>query len=208
MGSRSLVDRLLSPAGFGLALLLFLLPFVTVSCGSSTEPSPFTVDYTFTGLDLVIGGPPEIGGTIPDDNGAPITVDGASDDSGFTEQVGRPVQPLAVVAALAILVGMIGGFALPIALRGRVTGALALAAAVLLVVEVLAVVPGRAAEELAKTLPEAGLATHATPAPGFYLAVAVLIALVVREVITARRPVAPITTAAPTDATGPPIHET
>ena len=33
MNQRTLLDRLLSPAGFGLVLLLFLLPFATVSCG-------------------------------------------------------------------------------------------------------------------------------------------------------------------------------
>lgn len=207
MTPRSLVDRLLSPAGFGLALLLFLLPFVTVSCGTAEGESPFTVEYTFTGLDLVIGGPPEISGVVPDDNGAPMTVSGATDDEGFVEQVGRPVQPLAVVAALALLAGLVAGFVLPVTLRGRVSAAIALAAIALLAVEVLAIAPARAAEELADAIPGPGVATHTTPAIGFYLAVVVLLALLVREIITARRPTPPLTTMAG-DSTGPPAQAT
>ena len=208
MTPRSLADRLLSPAGFGLALLLFLLPFVTVSCGSADAQSPFTVDYTFTGLDLVTGGPPEISGTVPGDDGSPMTVNGASDDDGFAEAVGRPVQPLAVVAAVGLLAGLIAGFILPITLRGRFTGAIALAVIALLAVEVLAIVPGRAAEELAATLPEPGLATHTRPAIGFYLAITVLLALLVREFIAVRQPVGPTEASTPADSTGPPAQAT
>ncbi len=58
MNQRTLIDRLLSPAGFGLVLLLFLIPFATVSCGVGDE----RVDATFTGLDLVVGGNPSISG--------------------------------------------------------------------------------------------------------------------------------------------------
>lgn len=188
MAPRSLVDRLLSPAGFGLALLLFLLPFATVSCGSTDEQSPFTVDYTFTGLDLVIGGAPEIDGVLPDDDGSPMVVAGATDDAGFAQQFGQPVQPLAVVAALTLLVGMIAAFAAPVALRGRASAAAAIGAIVLLLVEVLAILPGRAASELARTLPDPDLTTHTRPAIGFYLTIAVAGALVVREFLVARRP--------------------
>jgi hypothetical protein len=202
MTPRSLADRLLSPAGFGLALLLFLLPFATVSCGSTDQQSPFTVDFTFTGLDLVTGGAPEISGTVPDDNGSPMSVDGASDDAGFAQQFGRPVQPLALVAAIALLVGMVGAFTLPIALRGRVSASVALGALVLLLVEVLAVLPARAASELSRTLPDPGLATHTTPAFGFYLTVVVLAALVVREFVVAGGPTP--TTQSTTEANGPP----
>jgi hypothetical protein len=206
MTPRSLADRLLSPAGFGLALLLLLLPVVTVSCGSSAEEVPYKIDYTFTGLDLVTGGGPELSGVVPDDNGAPMTVSGASDDGLFAEQVGRPIQPLAVAAALALVAGLVAGLVLPVALRGRVTGALALAALTLLVVEVLAIVPARAAEELAEAFPDdPTLATHTRPAIGFYLVLVVLLALLVREVIAARRP---LMTTAPADSTGPPAQAT
>jgi hypothetical protein len=40
MRTHSLVERLLSPAGFVLVGLLFLLPFLTVSCGSATDNIP------------------------------------------------------------------------------------------------------------------------------------------------------------------------
>ncbi|MBX6749960.1 MAG: hypothetical protein IRY85_09895 [Micromonosporaceae bacterium] len=206
MTPRSLANRLLSPAGFGLALLLFLLPFVTVSCDATADEVPYTVEYAFTGLDLVTGGSPEISGVVPDDDGSPMTVSGASDDGLFAEQVGRPVQPLAVAAALALVAGLAAGLVLPVALRGRVSGALALAAVTLLVVEVLAVAPARAAEELTEAFPDdPTLATHTTPAIGFYLTLVVLLALLVREVIAARR--SPTTTT-PADSTGPPAQVT
>lgn len=205
MTPRSLASRLLSPAGFGLALLLLLLPIVTVSCGSVAEELPYKIDYTFTGLDLVTGGPPEISGVIPNDDGAPMTVNGASDQGWFTEQVGRPVQPLAVTAAVILVAGLIAGLVLPVALRGRVTGALALAALTLLVVQVLAIAPARAAEELAELAPDPTLTTHTTPAIGFYLTVGVLLALLGREVVTARRPPA---VTVPSDPTGPSAQET
>jgi hypothetical protein len=209
MTPRSLASRLLSPAGFGLALLLFLLPFVTVSCEAAVDESLFSVEFAFTGLDLVTGGPPEVSGVLPDDDGSPMTVDGASDDTWYVEQVGRPIQPLAVAAALILVAGLVAGFVLPIALRGRVTGALALAALTLLAVEVLAVAPARAAEELAKASIDPALATHTTPAIGFYLTVVVLLALLVQEAIAVRRPppTEPATPAGPIgDSTGPPAQ--
>src|SRR5690606_29308430 len=109
------------------------------------------------------------------------------------------------VAAVALLAGVVAGFVLPIALRGRVTAAIALGTIVLLAVEVFAVVPGRAREELAAALPSDALAVQTTPAIGFFLTIVVLLAVIVREFILARRPVA--STTAPIgadDATGPP----
>lgn len=197
MTARSLADRLLSPAGFGLALLLFLLPFATVSCRDADDQTPFTVDYTFTGLDLVTGGAPEISGTLPDDNGAPMAVAGVTDEAGFAQQFGQPVQPLAVVAAVALVIGMVASFALRPDLRGRVGAAAAAGALVLLLVEVLAILPARAASELARTLPEPGLTTRTTPAVGFYLTIVVLAAVVGREIMIARRRPAAATAAAP-----------
>ena len=58
MNQRTLLDRLLSPAGFGLVLLFFLLPFVTVSCGVDNDK----ISANFTGVDLLVGGPPDITG--------------------------------------------------------------------------------------------------------------------------------------------------
>lgn len=200
MTARSLTERLLSPAGFGLALLLFLLPFATVSCSDTNDLTPFSVDYTFTGLDLVTGGAPEINGVLPDDDGRPMAVAGVTDEAGFAQQFGQPVQPLAVVAVVALLIGMIASFGLRVDLRERVGAAAALGALVLLLVEVLAILPARAASELARALPGSGLVTHTTPAVGFYLTVVVLVLLIGRGIVLARRPVA----AAASPATAPP----
>jgi hypothetical protein len=204
---RSLVDRLLSPAGFGLALLLFLLPFATVSCSAAEGESSLHLDYTFTGLDLVTGGAPVMEGTVLDDDGSPISVDEVSDEAGFAEQFGRPVQPLAVIAGLGLLIGMIATFALPIALRAPVGAAIAIGVLVLVAVEVLAVLPAEAEAELPRVLAEAGPVTHTRPAIGFYLIVVVLVGLVAREILAARPGASPGTTtplAAAPDATGPP----
>ena len=208
MTPRSLVDRLLSPAGFGLALLLFLLPFATVSCSAAEEGIPVHLDYTYTGLDLVTGGGPDIDGTMPDpEGGQPIVVRTTPDEATLAE-IGvpmQPVEPLVVVVALGLLVGMIGAFAAPATLRGPLNGGIALGALVLLAVEMFAIIPAEAAEKLARDLPDSGLVTHATPAFGFYLIVVVLVALVAREFLFARRN-APAATATEVgaDATGPP----
>jgi len=50
MNQRTLLGRLLSPAGFGLVLIFFLLPFTTVSCGSATEKAEATFDNGFTAV--------------------------------------------------------------------------------------------------------------------------------------------------------------
>jgi hypothetical protein len=182
-----LVERLLSPAGFGLALLFFLLPFLTVSCVVAEGDQQAVVDYTFTGLDLATGGAPEVSGTLPNDDGSPMPVDGVTDEEGFHDEFGRPVQALVVVAAGVILAGMLGGFALPAALRAGATVAASVGAIVLVVVEVFAVAPAQAADELASAIPTGPVSTHTTPAIGFYLTVAVLLALIVRELVAGRR---------------------
>src|SRR5258705_11708515 len=97
MNQRTLLGRLLSPAGFGLVLIFFLLPFTTVSCGSATEKA----EATFTGLDMAIGGVPTV--TSPDK------------DAGSARELGQPVLaesdlgPLAPLAALTRLAGMAEG---------------------------------------------------------------------------------------------------
>ena len=64
MNPRTLIDRLLSPAGFGFVLLLFLLPFLTVSCGVNPGEASANVEqsFSFTGVDLLVGGAPDITG--------------------------------------------------------------------------------------------------------------------------------------------------
>lgn len=57
----SLVTRLLSPAGFVLAGLCLLLPFMTMSCSSKNQDAAVEMGtITFTGADLVVGGAPDL----------------------------------------------------------------------------------------------------------------------------------------------------
>jgi hypothetical protein len=170
MNQRTLLGRLFSPAGFGLVLLLFLMPFVTVSCGS---PEP--IDATFTGLDMVVGGEPHITGTV--DGGA---ID-ASVESDLIALFAPDIdlQPLAVLAVLAALAGMAAGLARRADVRHASAALLAAATAGLTVAAMLAVAPHVDEIMLAKrdllggTLPQ----TAIQPQYGFWLAIAVLVAL-------------------------------
>jgi hypothetical protein len=135
MNQRTLLRRLLSPAGFGLVLIFFLLPFVTVSCGAGTDK----VDATFTGMDMAVGGMPD--------------VQSAETDAAAAEELGKLVlteidlEPLALLAACAVFAGMVVG----ILRRRRTRHASAAAAAVLavaLIVGALARVPGHVSEFL------------------------------------------------------------
>jgi hypothetical protein len=121
MDQRTLLGRLLSPAGFGLVLLLFLLPFVAVSCGSNQQQ----VTATFTGIDMVVAGQPDI-------TGSGISDEEADDINGlFLDQYDS--EPFAILALLVLLGAM--GSALVQPARQRLTAQTALAAlAVLLVV--------------------------------------------------------------------------
>jgi hypothetical protein len=190
MNSRSLTDRLLSPAGFALALLLFLLPFVTVSCADNPADPSVTYEGSFTGLDLLTGGAPDITYTASDGSSGTqsVKLSGESVQEALDEfGLQTAIQPLAIVAAVVIFVSMVLGLVLPIHLRIRAGAAGALAATVLVVIEVVAVAPQLVAREHAERGAGA-YAPHTTPGFGFYLTVAVLLALAVREFLRARRP--------------------
>src|SRR5690606_34419378 len=93
MNQRTLLDRLWSPAGFGLVLLLLLFPFLTVSCGNE-QP----IESTFTGLDLVIGGGPEMTGPGIDEKFEnEVTALFAAD---------LDADAFAILAVVAVLLGM------------------------------------------------------------------------------------------------------
>jgi hypothetical protein len=198
MTPRSLVDRLLSPAGFGLALLFFLLPFVSVSCGAQVDEPPnqgrHTYDVTFTGVDLLIGGSPDVSLTAPDDAGQETTV--RLDDEGVAEFEaalipGDNSQPLAIAAATVIFFGMTVSLVLPLRRRVAVSFAVAATAAALLVVQVVVVAPGQAADVLASNEALANLdltySLSTRPAIGFYSALTVLIATAVGQYLSHRR---------------------
>ncbi len=192
MNQRTLIDRLLSPAGFGLVLLLFLLPFVTVSCGVNTGEASSGVEqsFSFTGVDLLVGGSPDItvsGGPGGDSE----TVEGDDDTlmAVLAERYGRyySPQPLAIGAALFIFAGMIAGLVVPLARRGWASAAAAVLATLLLAVEVFLIVPGLADDAIADGLSDVeggseaiasgALTTGSGPGIGFWIAVLVLLGL-------------------------------
>jgi hypothetical protein len=216
MTPRRLIDRLLSPAGFGLALLLFLLPFVTVSCdvsgskvdvvpaaGSSAAamPDPATFTATYTGLALLTGGDPNLAAPTIGPDGKTQTEQVDPDTTAQLEQAlgsFSSAQPLAIVAALVIFVGMVAALFAPSRLRVPSSAAAAVAALALLLVEVLVLAPNQVGDsDLARTLGNAAkLSTR--PAVGFYLVVAVLVGVLALQFVLANRPAAP-------DATDEPV---
>lgn len=207
MESRRLIDRLLSPAGFGLALLLFLLPFLTVSCdvsepatvvdssavsGAPDQLESATFTATYTGLDLLTGSDPDIAATGVGADGQAQTTHADEDMTQQLEQslgqLGSP-QPLAIIAALVILAAMLAGLFAPARLRVPISAAAALAAIVLLLVQVLLLSPMRIADsEVLASIPTE---PRTRPAVGFYLSLAVLLAVLAWQFVVARRPLVP-----------------
>jgi hypothetical protein len=168
MNQRTLLGRLLSPAGFGLVLIFFLLPFTTVSCGSATEKA----EATFTGLDMAIGGVPTV--TSPDK------------DAGSARELGQLVlaesdlEPLALLAAVTVLAGMAVGLLRSRRVRHGAAAAAAVAAVALAVAAIMRV-PGHVDRFLANVsgaegLP-AGMTTSNTIRYGFWLALITLVGL-------------------------------
>jgi hypothetical protein len=113
-----LVRRLASPAGFLLALLFLLLPFVAASCDA---PGLGSVKASYTGVDLATGGEPSVRteGELTAANGVPVpTPDNAP----------RPaVRGLAIITVAMLLAGL--GVSLAPALRIRTYGAIGAAVA-------------------------------------------------------------------------------
>src|SRR6185295_7730742 len=90
MPPRTLIARLLSPTGFVLIVLLFGLPFLAASC--EAPQGDFEFSATFTGVDLVVGGKPDL-------------VSSVADASEKRFDVPFPMQPLAIAALVAIVAG-------------------------------------------------------------------------------------------------------
>src|SRR5574338_644746 len=142
MTSRTLLERLASPAGFAVALLLFLLPFLTVSCEASSDSTPVRVDATFTGIDLLVGGSPDL--SAVGGQGSPTEADPdivAQVDAEYGQYY--PPQPLVLAAAALLLGGLIAALVLPAALRTWPSVVAAAGAVVLLAIELLVVAPAR-----------------------------------------------------------------
>jgi hypothetical protein len=126
-----LLSRLVSPAGFGLVLLLFfLLPFLSVSC---SVPDAGEVGLTYQGSDLVFAqqGTPEVPEELTPLLGE---VPAAGDD----QSLGGGVQILAIVVVVLAALGVCT--ALIPRLRPRMLGGAAVAGATLVTVVVTMVV--------------------------------------------------------------------
>lgn len=202
MESRTLIGRLLSPAGFGLVLILFLTPFLTVSCDATGAA---TVTSTFTGIDLVVGGAPDMSGeSVTDDVEQQLAE--ALDDQGELD-----LDFFALFSAIAVMAGM--GCAL---LRDRVTrygGATALAAAAgIMITAAVLRAPGRlttATQELFGGS-DVAVTTALRLRFGFWLTITVLALLAAGNAVAllqARRTPAPAAAAAPADETEPVADE-
>ena len=188
MNDRTLINKLLSPAGFGLVMIFFLLPFFTVSCGVDENS---TVRTTYTGLTLAIGAQPKVEDQTPDQAAKLLAVFPNS----FYPEV------LVVLAALAVLAGMVIGFIRASAARHAASLSLAVVAVALLVLEIRHA-PGRVTDALAtlydpeKPGPPLQWAVH--PRYGFWLAVGFLVLLAgyhaAMLVQTARRMSSQVTT--------------
>jgi hypothetical protein len=217
MNQRGFIDRLLSPAGFGLVLLFFVLPFVTMSCSASSPASPngpkFGFEATFTGVDLLVGGSPDLTELVGDNVGGPTSEeDTQAEEAAFDDRYGKyfPPQPVALAAAAVIFAGMIIALLLPPARRAWPSVAAAVVGAVLLAIEIFAVAPTIADHAVADELGDlsspditqglGGLEHGTTPAIGFWSVIVVLLGLAGWQAYVALHPAAPAGEA----DTGPP----
>ena len=120
-----LASRLMSPAGFGLVLVLFfLLPFLSVSCD---VPGSGTTGADYTGADLVGDAKPEW--VVPKDVDELLSVPDAPDESSIEDGLAAGVQLLGIALVVLAAGGMAAGL-LP-TLRARLLGSSVLAAATL-----------------------------------------------------------------------------
>jgi hypothetical protein len=173
MNQPTLLGKLLSPAGFGLVLVLFFLPFVAVSCG----PADRQVTATFTGLNMVTG-------TAPTYSGPQLHPEDQDNVSALFEDQ-YTTEPLAILAAGVAFVAM-GTVFIP-AWRTRHTVRVVLAglgAALLLAAEL------RSIDRLnhIQLRGDDGKVTdispvNVSPQIGFYLAMAVLLGLAIAHAV-------------------------
>jgi hypothetical protein len=169
--TNTLAGRLLSPAGFGLVLILFLLPFVSVSCSVQST----TVESTFTGIDLVTGGTPDLTGPGVNEEFVQEV------DALFADELDTDVW--ALLSAVLVMFGMIAALLRDRLARFGVSAALAVLAALLVAVAVFRT-PGRA-DAIRQVFSDQDTPVTVTvrPAYGFWLALATLAVLAVGSVV-------------------------
>jgi hypothetical protein len=114
--------KLVSPAGFALALLCFPLPFVAVSCDTGAG----SFEVTYSGLDLATGSAPSVSATggLAQTGGGPIDAGSAPDPD---------VHLLGILTAVLLLAGIGTVLIRPVRARMLSTAALAGSAGALLV---------------------------------------------------------------------------
>lgn len=184
-GRQATLSRLWSPAGFGLVLLLFLLPFLTVSCGG---PEIAATETTFTAVDFVVAGDPDLSG-LPD-AATETELNRLFRTLGYLD-----TEPLAVLAAIAAMLGMGSGLLRrPVARHGTAT-VLAWATAALLAGSVVRV-SGRCDEAIADAYAafggDAGDLTVRTQVEyGFWVVLTLLAVLGLANLYSALRAKAP-----------------
>ncbi len=188
-----MLSRLLSPAGFVLAGLLFLFPFVGVSCSA---PEIGSLDASYTGFDLVVEGDPEF------DTDSPIA------DQVAAPAVEMPTPGVPFLAGAVLVTLVLGaGCALPArpVVRSAAAGGAAALAAILLVVTEIAARSGLvdsiadSARVLQETTPqnldpvtgEDFLAGAVGTRAGFWILLVVLIVLTAGNLFATRRSHAP-----------------
>jgi hypothetical protein len=182
MNQTTLLGKLLSPAGFGLVLILFFLPFVAVSCGPTPEQQ---VTASFTGLAMIVGSAPSYSGP----GATPDLVENLNQT--FSSQYDN--EPFAILAAIVILGGMATAL-----IRGRISRNGAAASLAVLAIGLLVAAEVRSINRLNHIEIEAADGTvtrlapvYASPRIGFYLAIAILVALGIGHgVLSQRRPAA------------------
>lgn len=118
----SSLSRLWSPSGFALAVVLFVLPFVGVSCSNQDLG---TLDSSYTAFDLATGGAPS------------YELDGPIGDMVAIEQVVFPdpgAQVLTILLIALLLAGLVTALLPVVRTRALVGAVIAAMTAVLVVV--------------------------------------------------------------------------
>ena len=171
------LSRLLSPAGFVLVILLFLLPFVGISCSA---PEVGSMEADVSGFDLVTNDDPDF------ETDSPVA------DMVAIDSAEMPTTGVSVLAA-GVLVLVVAGAGCALVARPRVRllvagGVAVLAAALLVVTQLLAeenlatsalesaeVIQQGAAQDLSPVANELYLADAINSRIGFWLALGMLV---------------------------------
>lgn len=175
----SVLRKLLSPAGFLLALVFFALPFAAVSCEDAELGS---VDLSYSGVSLVTGAEPRV--EIVDKAGS------LGDDTATRPPPPQPdVQPLAGVTIALVLAGIGTALIRPARLRTLAAGAAAALAGLLLVITEL-VALDRLDTEVARLVGRVETFTDLDVVHtriGFWLALGALVTVLVTNIAVAAR---------------------